>query len=82
MLFSHQYVPGSIPRGLEGNCVQFVVGSHPFSVCFLFLLEIPVSLSLQKTTFVNSNTILNPRTTGLLIRALLSVAIVQQSFIG
>ena len=58
--------------------VEFVVGSRPsaprgFSPCS------PVFLSPQKPTFPNSNSIWNPRATGLSVVRLLSVTLVEQS---
>ena len=75
-LASHQCEPGLIP-GLNVMWVEFVVGSRPRSEGFS-----PGSLVFlppQKPTFPNSNSIWNPRATGLSVVRLLSVTLVKQS---
>ena len=52
--------------------VEFVVGSHPCSGA-------PVFLPPQKPTLLNSNSIWDPRATGLSVARLLSVTLVKQS---
>ena len=54
--------------------VEFVVGSRPCSEGFS-----PVFPPPQKTTLLNSNSIWNPKATGLSVERLLSVTLVKQS---
>ena len=74
-LASHQYEPGSVP-GLDVMWVEFVDGSRPCSKGFSpgSLIFLPP----QKPTFPNSNSIWNPRATGLSVVRMLSVALVKQ----
>ncbi|KAL9968730.1 hypothetical protein ACROYT_G020849, partial [Oculina patagonica] len=61
-LASHQCGPGSIPARYH-MWVEFVVGSRPCSEGFS--PGSPVFLPSQKPTLLNSNSIGNPRATGL-----------------
>ena len=77
-LASHQCGPGSIP-GLGVICglsllLVLVLAPRGFSP------GTPVFPSPQKTTFPNSNSIWNPRATGLSVVRLLSVTLVKQSW--
>ena len=76
MQASHQYGPGSIP-GLSAVCglsllLVLVLSPRGFSP------GTPVSPSPQKPTFLNFNSIWNPRATGSVVR-LPSVTLVNQS---
>ena len=75
-LASHQREPGSIP-GLDVTWVEFVVGPRPRSEGFS--PGSVVFLPPQNPTFLNSNSIWNPRATGLSVVRLLSVTLVKQS---
>ncbi len=73
-LASHQCDPGSIPARCH-MWVEFVVGSRPCSEGFS--PGSPVFLPPQKSRLLNSNSIGNPRATGLSVARLLHATLVK-----